>query len=207
MNAPQRLTDRKRAAILDAAAAQFRSAGFDASSMDKIAADAGVSKRTVYNHFPSKDDLFGEVLVQMFQRSADELDLPYRSDLGLREQLSQLVGIKVRTLMDRDFLDLARVAIAEAMHAPERVKPIVARLSEREEGVTLWIRAALAAGRLKPCDPVFASNLLQGQIKAVAFWPQLAMGAPMLTAEQHAPLVDAVVSMFLSYFAQANEAA
>ena len=207
MNAPQRLTDRKRAAILDAAAAQVRSAGFDASSMDKIAADAGVSKRTVYNHFPSKDDLFGEVLVQMFQRSADELDLPYRSDLGLREQLSQLVGIKVRTMMDRDFLDLARVAIAEAMHAPERVKPIVARLSEREEGVTLWIRAALAAGRLKPCDPVFASNLLQGQIKAVAFWPQLAMGAPMLTAEQHAPLVDAVVSMFLSYFAQANEAA
>ena len=63
MTAPQRLTDRKRLAILQAAAVQFRAHGFEASSMDKIAAIAGVSKRTVYNYFPSKDELFAETQI------------------------------------------------------------------------------------------------------------------------------------------------
>ena len=61
--APARLTDRKRAAILDAAEAEFRQAGYEATSMDRIAASAGVSKRTVYNHFPSKEVLFAQILL------------------------------------------------------------------------------------------------------------------------------------------------
>ena len=146
--APTRLTDRKRLAILAAAAEQFRTLGYEATSMDSIAAVAGVSKRTVYNHFPSKDELFGEMLVQLFTRSAADLDLPYRGDASLRAQLTELMTIKIRGLADQDFLDLARVAIGEAMHAPERVRPIVARLNEREEGVTAWIRAAQQDGKL-----------------------------------------------------------
>ena len=207
MTAPLRLTDRKRHAILTAAAEQFRAHGFEASSMDKIAALAGVSKRTVYNHFPSKDELFAETLVQLFHSSAAILELPYRRDRSLREQLTELLQLKVATLADPNFLDLSRVAIAEAVHTPERARAIVARLGEREEGVTAWIRAAQADGRLKPGDPVFAATLLQGQVKAVAFWPQVAMGAPPLDAAAQARLVDAAVSMFLGHFAQANETA
>jgi len=202
MTAPQRLTDRKRLAILEAAADQFRSHGFEATSMDKIAAIAGVSKRTVYNHFPSKDELFAETLVQLFHSSAALLELPYRADVPLRDQLTALMNLKVRTLADKNFLDLARVAIAEAVHAPERARPIIARLGEREEGVTAWIRAAQADGKLKEGDPAFAAALLQGQVKAVAFWPQVTMGAPPLASDMHAPLVDAAVSMFLAYFAK-----
>ncbi|HEU4777568.1 MAG TPA: TetR/AcrR family transcriptional regulator [Telluria sp.] len=201
MNAPQRLTDRKRHAILDAAADQFRQFGFEATSMDKIAAIAGVSKRTVYNHFPSKDELFAETLVQLFHSSAAGLDVPYRADLPLRTQLTALLKLKVAMLADRNFLDLARVAIAEAVVAPDRARPIIARINEREEGVTAWIRAAQADGKLKAGDALFAATLLQGQVKAVAFWPQVTMGAPPLAPEMHATLVDAAVSMFLAYFA------
>ena len=46
MTAPQRLTDRKREAIIQAAIAEFRANGFEVTSMDKIADNAGVSKRT-----------------------------------------------------------------------------------------------------------------------------------------------------------------
>ena len=206
MSLPIRLTDRKRLAILDAAAAQFRTLGFEAASMDRIATEAGVSKRTVYNHFPSKDELFAETLVQLFQRSAAALELPYRSDISLRAQLTELMTIKIRSLADQDFLDLARVAVGEAMRAPERARPILARLNEREEGVTLWIRMAQADGKLKPGDPQFAATLLQGQIKSFAFWPQVGMGAPPLTPAMQAPVVEAAVSMFLAYFAvQPNE--
>ena len=207
MTAPQRLTDRKRQAILSAAADQFRAQGFEASSMDKIAASAGVSKRTVYNHFPSKEELFAETLVELFSGSAAILEVPYRSEAPLRDQLSALMALKAASMADPQFLALSKVAIAEAVHAPERVRPLVARLGEREQGVTAWIRAAQADGRLKAGDPDFAAALLQGQIKALAFWPQMTLGAPPLTPAEQAALVEAAVSMFLAYFAEAKETA
>lgn len=201
MSTPTRLTDRKRSDILAAAAAQFREHGYENASVDGIAALAGVSKRTVYNHFPSKEELFGETIMQMFQSSAGMLELSYRSDRSLREQLVELMTQKMRTLNDRDFLALARVAIGEAIHAPERALPVICRLGEREEGVTAWVRAAQADGKLKPGDPAFAANLLQGQIKTFAFWPQIALGKPLLSPEEQQRVIDAAVSMFLSYFA------
>jgi TetR/AcrR family transcriptional regulator of autoinduction and epiphytic fitness len=201
MTAPTRLTDRKRSAILAAAAEQFRTHGYENASVDGIAALAEVSKRTVYNHFPSKETLFAETILQMFESSAGMLELSYRRDLSLREQLDELMRQKMRSLADRDFLDLARVAIGEAIHAPERTLPILARLGELEEGVTRWIRAAQDDGRLKPGDPAFAATLLQGQVKTFAFWPQIAMGAAPLTQVEQERVIDAAVSMFLSYFA------
>ena len=58
-----RLTDRKRDAIVQAAIGEFREHGFNGTSMDRVAAAADVSKRTVYNHFPSKEELFEAILL------------------------------------------------------------------------------------------------------------------------------------------------
>ncbi len=52
----------KRAAILAAAKRLFVSLGFERVSMDQIAAEAGVSKLTVYSHFGDKESLFGEAV-------------------------------------------------------------------------------------------------------------------------------------------------
>ncbi|MFK3939722.1 TetR/AcrR family transcriptional regulator [Alkalihalobacillus sp. NPDC078783] len=47
----------KRTQILDVATALFYRDGIHATGVDKIVAEAGVAKMTMYNHFPSKDDL------------------------------------------------------------------------------------------------------------------------------------------------------
>ncbi len=52
----------KRAAILDAAKLLFLEHGFDGTSMDAIATQAGVSKLTVYSHFTDKEFLFTEAV-------------------------------------------------------------------------------------------------------------------------------------------------
>jgi TetR/AcrR family transcriptional regulator of autoinduction and epiphytic fitness len=200
MTAPQRLTDRKREAIIQAAIAEFRTNGFDITSMDKIAATAGVSKRTVYNHFPSKEELFAEILNQLWDRVLAEQETPYSPDQPLREQLKRILSVKLATMGDDNFLDLARVAIAAAIHSPERAQSMVARMGEREEGLTVWIRAAQADGRLKTVAPDFAAQQLQGMLKSFAFWPQISMGQPGLSPAMQRTVVDSALDMFLACY-------
>ncbi|MHC8402347.1 TetR/AcrR family transcriptional regulator [Pseudomonas sp. MDT1-17] len=200
MTAPQRLTDRKREAIIQAAIAEFRANGFDITSMDKIAATAGVSKRTVYNHFPSKEELFAEILNQLWARVTAEQETPYRPDLPLRDQMRLMLMAKMQMLGDDNFLDLARVAIAATIHSPERAQNMVARMGEREEGLTVWIRAAQADGRLKPVAPEFAAQQIQGMLKSFAFWPQISMGLPGLSAEMQSTVVESALDMFLACY-------
>ncbi|VVQ16210.1 HTH-type transcriptional regulator RutR [Pseudomonas fluorescens] len=198
MTAPQRLTDRKRAAIIQAAIAEFRANGFDITSMDKIAATAGVSKRTVYNHFPSKEELFAEILNQLWARLTAEPETSYRPDLPLRDQMRRMLMAKLQMMSEDSFLDLARVAIAATIHSPERAQNMVARMGEREESLTLWIRAAQADGRLKPVEPEFAAQQIQGMLKSFAFWPQISMGLPTLSAERQSTVVESALDMFLA---------
>ena len=200
MTAPQRLTDRKREAIIQAAIAEFRANGFDITSMDKIAATAGVSKRTVYNHFPSKEELFAEILNQLWARVTSEQETPYRPDLPLRDQMRRMLIAKLQMLGDDNFLDLARVAIAATIHSPERAQDMVARMGEREEGLTVWIRAAQADGRLKPIAPDFSAQQIQGMLKSFAFWPQISMGLPGLSPEMQTTVVDSALDMFLACY-------
>ncbi|BAQ76290.1 TetR family transcriptional regulator [Pseudomonas sp. Os17] len=200
MTAPKRLTDLKRNAIIQAAISEFRASGFDITSMDKIAATAGVSKRTVYNHFPSKEELFAEILHKLWASISAQADVVYRHDQPLREQLEALLRAKLQLLADDNFLDLARVAIAATIHSPERAQDMVARLGEREEGLTLWIRGALADGRLKPLDPEFAAQQMHGLLKSFAFWPQITLGQPPLAADLQTRVIESALDMFLSHY-------
>ncbi|MFJ2448234.1 TetR/AcrR family transcriptional regulator [Pseudomonas sp. NPDC087626] len=200
MTAPQRLTDRKREAIVQAAINEFRSNGFDITSMDKIAATAGVSKRTVYNHFASKEELFAEILQRLWTNICAQEDSVYSPGQPLREQLGQLLHGKLALLADNSFLDLARVAIAATIHSPERAQDIVLRIGEREEALTAWIRAAQADGTLKPVDPDFAAQQLHGMLKAFAFWPQISMNQPVLSAEMQSTVIESALDMFLACY-------
>lgn len=200
MTAPQRLTDRKREAIIQSAIAEFRAHGFEITSMDKIAATAGVSKRTVYNHFPSKEELFAEILNQLWARISAEQSVVYNRDQPLRDQLRQMLQAKVQLMADENFLTLARVAIAATIHSPERAQNMVERMGEREEGLTVWIRAAQADGRLKPVDPEFAAHQVQGLLKTFGFWPQMSMGRAALDVEMQSTVAESALEMFLACY-------
>ena len=198
--APQRLTDRKRHAIVEAAIVEFRQHGFEATSMDRVAATAGVSKRTVYNHFPSKDALFLHIVDALMARGGDEHATPYRADAPLRDQLLELVRQKLRLLHDPDFADLARVAIVAGLHSPDLARQLTDLLGAREHAMGTWIRAAAADGRLRMPDPAFATQQLESLIKGAAFWPQVAMRMPPLDDTQQAAVAESAVEMFLGYY-------
>jgi TetR/AcrR family transcriptional regulator of autoinduction and epiphytic fitness len=92
------------------------------------------------------------------------------------------------------------VAIAATIHSPERAQSMVTRMGEREENLTLWIRAAQADGRLKAVDPAFAAQQVYGMLKSFAFWPQISMGLPGLSAEMRSTVVESALDMFLACY-------
>ena len=56
-------TARKRRAIMEAATALFLRDGYRNTSMDQVAADAAVSKQTVYKQFADKEQLFRDIVL------------------------------------------------------------------------------------------------------------------------------------------------
>lgn len=94
--APRRLLAReeRQASILRAAASAFATAGFATTSMEDVAAAAGVTKLIVYRHFGSKEDLYRAVLSGVAQRLHDEfvlgmsLDPPARYGFTTRSMLT-----------------------------------------------------------------------------------------------------------------------
>src|SRR5271154_89647 len=74
------LMARKRAVIVDAALKAFLEAGYAEASVNRIAAAAGVSIKTLYRHYESKDDLFSAVMQAAFGKppggDSDEQDEP-----------------------------------------------------------------------------------------------------------------------------------
>ena len=60
--------DERQAQILAAAAAAFARTGFAGTSMDDVAAEAGITRLIVYRHFDSKEDLYRAVLTKVTDR-------------------------------------------------------------------------------------------------------------------------------------------
>ncbi len=197
----QRLTDRKRAAIVQAAVAQFRAHGYEATSMDQVAAAAEVSKRTLYNHFASKEALFAQILVQLWERSVALLDLAYRPDRPLQEQLSALLLQKVAMVSGEDFIDLARVAITATIHSPQRAQDMLLRLAQKENALLTWVRAAQNDGRLKPADPLQVVQQMESLVKGSAFWPQVTLGQPRLETQAQQQLAADTAELILARYA------
>ena len=201
---PQKLTqsDRKKAAVIEAAIEEFKEKGFQGASMDSISARAGVSKRTVYNHFSSKDLLFQQLALQFFQYAAEMTHLEYQPLQPLEVQLLQFAEKEIALLALENFRDMARVMLSECIHSPQLVATTMGQLNEQQSDLQLWISAAIEDGRLKEMDPEQGAAQLLGLIKASAFWPQILMAKPVPGPEQRAQIAESSVGMFLSYYRQ-----
>ena len=60
-------------AILDGAATLMDTKGFTAMTMDDVANEVGISKATLYQHFPSKGDLAVNVAVRVLDRAYEQI--------------------------------------------------------------------------------------------------------------------------------------
>ena len=84
-------SDAKREAIIQAATQAFQEYGVNGTSMDKLAELANVSKRTVYNHFATKEDLVMHLVTKQFEDAKLSVTVVYDPARDLSEQLCELI--------------------------------------------------------------------------------------------------------------------
>ncbi|MGW6445747.1 TetR/AcrR family transcriptional regulator [Lentzea sp. NPDC055074] len=116
----------KRAAITKAARVLFGREGYSRASLDAIAVEAGVSKRTIYNHFTDKDELFQSVAIEGAQQVTDAiaaiLERHLRKIVDLREDLTAF-GMERAAAVNEfpDHFALVRTIEAEVSWIPPAV--------------------------------------------------------------------------------------
>ncbi len=110
----------KQRQIIDAAAALFiEKGGFADVSMDAIVDASGISKRTLYNYYESKEQLFLDVLIEHMESIWLALELKQSSNDALEDKL-RTVGIEILTMgMKPEPMALYRIMIAESQRFPE----------------------------------------------------------------------------------------
>lgn len=113
---PQR--DAKETAIVDAARATFLTEGYDGASMDRIAFVAGVSKRTVYNRFRSKEELFAAAIEESCRRILPVDVAAIESNLPTQEFVVKMARAFLRGILHPEALALRRIAAFEAGRTP-----------------------------------------------------------------------------------------
>ena len=161
----------KRAAILMAAKRLFIAQGFDGTSMDAIAAAAGVSKLTVYSHYQDKERLFAAAVECV---CAEQLpDAIFAADLKgpIRKQLLAIARAFFALITSEAAMAVHRTIVANARQSPKLAELFWEAGPKRTtEAFASFLRDEMEAGKLDVPDLHRAASqffcLLKGECHA-----------------------------------------
>lgn len=123
-----------KARILETADLLFYQRGIRAVGVDTIAAEIGISKRTLYNHFPSKDELIAAYLAGRFTKAPASDKPPVDQILGTFDRLER--GFASKGFRGCPFVN----AVAELGAEDQSVRKIAVAFKESRR---LWFRDLL----------------------------------------------------------------
>ena len=177
---------RVRTAVLTAAADVLRADGYAGLTMERVAADSGVAKTTLYRTWPTKAALCMDLYLDV---AARELHDPDTGDVArdLKAIAETVISLQKRTVAGPAFIGL----IAEAQISPDTRSAFLAEFAEKRREITrVVLRRAIARGEIqRETDIDLVIDIIGG---ATMF--RLLQG--------HAPLTkrfsDALVEMVLS---------
>jgi TetR/AcrR family transcriptional regulator, mexJK operon transcriptional repressor len=166
---PRRGTDSARSAALLAAATRvFLRDGYGDASIDKVAAEARVSTRTIYERFKNKADLLAAVITRLVDRDmATVLATAELDRLDPKEALTVIAQTITGRVRDPDSAALFRIVATEAQRFPE----LAAKMRESskqqwDSAIANYFRGQINRGTLALADPDRAAGLFLQMICA-----------------------------------------
>jgi AcrR family transcriptional regulator len=187
-----------REQILQVATELFLSEGYGSTSIESVAARAGVSKRTFYHRFRDKAELFAAVVHRIIEQIRPPPGVPLLQGASLHDILRRLAGLLLRAALTPQAISLQRLVTAESARFPNLVRAVY------EEG---WARQAtgliadllareLASVHLTPEQRTFAAEQFLQMVVTVPQRRIIGLGAPMVDSELD-QWADAAVALFL----------
>ncbi len=163
-------SEKRRQAILEVAARAFRELGFERASMAEIGARSGGSKATLYNYFPSKEDLFFEV---MFDSAEAEFEATQASLDPAADDISanlQDYGVRLlRQIYSPEILAARRLVIAESGRSELGRLCYERGAKPCHELTAEFLRAAMSNRKLRDADANVAAAHLHALLESELF--------------------------------------
>lgn len=155
----------KDRAIVEAATDVFMRRGYKRASMDAIAAEAGVSKQTIYHHYGSKQALFAAVVDARCEQLLQPLHAPDLYARDIEEALRSLARQFLELILSPASLGLYRMLIAEAQRFPELGRIAYEHGPRAAVGVLAdYLREQVRRGRITADDPELAAEQFFGKL-------------------------------------------
>ena len=172
-----------RAQILRAAADLFRERGYQASSVDHIAARLGMSKASLYTHFRAKEEMLAAISRETIEAFTRDLSLVLGSRLGPEDKLRRVVRQHVQfVIANRSFLT---VFFGEEANLPARFARTLAGQKDRyDKGVERNVAEGISTGVFRDVPPRLVVFAILGMVNWVHKWynPRGRWGAEEISA-------------------------
>ena len=158
----------KRRAIVDTAAHHFFHHGYAATAIEQVAADAGVSKVTIYNQFGDKRALFAAAVECECERMRGHFSLDHMQPGTIRERLTA-IGEAIHAFLFRpEMIQFERRIAAETEHDPAIGAAFLEAGPWRmKQGFAAWLSHAAEAGELTIADPMLAAEQFVSMCKGM----------------------------------------
>jgi AcrR family transcriptional regulator len=194
---PRQLSPEKAAAILAGGMAEFLAHGYAATSMDRVASAAGVSKATIYSHFQDKESLFIAIIDRLVQGKFQSIFSPEM------EKLHSEPRIFLRKLADNivdtgecepEFLNFMRLIFGESGRFPELAKAFVRNVEKNSFQMLKHYFATCV--QLKIADPEATARMFIGTLVHFIIVQYLLHGREIVPMERDRiidTLIDAIV--------------
>lgn len=158
----------KRAAIVNAAAHHFFHHGFSATAIEQVAADAGVSKVTIYNQFGDKRALFAAAVECECEKMRGHFSIEAMPQGTIAERLTA-IGEAIFAFLSRpEMIRFERRIAAETEAEPALgIAFLQAGPWRMKEGFAAWLAHAAAAGELAIADPKLAAEQFVAMVKGM----------------------------------------
>ena len=175
----------KTEAILQGAIKEFLANGYAATSMDKVAKTAEVSKATIYSHFGDKESLFNAVIQDLVKdkfQTVMGLDSPQSWEQNPKIVLSQIANrVLTNAQSDRNFQNLVRIIIGESGRFPELAKAYVNYIVKPAiETLTKYFKTH---PELKPEDPEATVRVMMGTLIYFVMLQEMMYGKDVIPLE------------------------
>jgi AcrR family transcriptional regulator len=172
-----------RAQILRAAADLFRERGYQASTVDQIAARLGMSKASLYTHFRAKEEMLAAISRETIEAFIRDLSLALASRLGAEDKLRTVVRQHVQfVIANRSFLT---VFFGEEANLPPRfVRSLAAQKDRYDKGVERIVEEGIRGGVFRELSPRLVVFAVLGMVNWVHKWynPRGRWGAEEISA-------------------------